>query len=137
MSVSCNKCKMEGLHFKYYELQERYVLFENNEQPHLCAENPFDVQSSVDKFSQKFHSKIKKKIPIWCEMCNHFYDPYIVCDHIKATGFQEEIDDVTYFGSSYDQIELRKKRKREMKKLREFEQTSRKTHPLDLRDFIV
>lgn len=135
MAEVCLKCKQEGLHYKYYELRERYVLFDNNEQPHICSANPFDVQASVDKFSQKFHTKIKKNIPIWCENCDMFYKPTAVCGHILSTGFKEGIDDVTYFSSSFETIELRKKRKLEMKKIKEFTQTQRRTYPINLTDY--
>src|SRR2546427_13164243 len=108
--VQCSKCKQEGLQWHYLELKERNVLFTNNGVPHICSANPFDVQKTVDSFSQNFHMKYKFKIPIWCNVCDCSYRPDTVCSHITLQGYQEGKDNITFFGDSIEIKENRHKR---------------------------
>lgn len=137
MFDSCSKCKKEGLHWKFSELTRKNILFENNDTPHICPMNPYDVNETVMKVATKYHNKLKFKIPIWCSVCDSYYKSHAVCGHILKTGFREGVDGIDYFSDREDMKLLRQQRQAELRKIEETRKKLAigKFKPVDLIDF--
>jgi len=131
----CNKCKQDGLYYHYYEIKQTHVLFDGTEKPHVCPADPIAVQDSVDKFSERYRTKIINNMKIWCGECGMYWDRLSVCSHILRRGFIEGVDTVEYFSDKWDMIEKRKQRIKEMKKKKEAKKALNAAYPVDLRDY--